>query len=221
MNRRKKSLTYLLLLPLLLVVLLQGIVPFSILLASGTRETMERNTVDIDSNLVENQSVVLQNAMVDQWSGIRNESNFLTNMLWSFLAEQDISIGTFLGDSALQRAYAAQVFPELLDYLRRDSSCGVFLILANSADPMLPANYEGFFLQDSDPATKTETNSDLLIERGDKALARQSGITLDSSWSPSFSFQGSGVRAADDFFYKPYLVARENTTVDMTSLGYW
>ncbi|MEI3330848.1 MAG: hypothetical protein V8R27_04440 [Oscillospiraceae bacterium] len=96
MNRRKKSLTYLLLLPLLLVVLLQGIVPFSILLASGTRETMERNTVDIDSNLVENQSVVLQNAMVDQWSGIRNESNFLTNMLWSFLAEQDISIGTFL-----------------------------------------------------------------------------------------------------------------------------
>ena len=121
MNRRKKSLTYLLLLPLLLVVLLQGIVPFSILLASGTRETMERNTVDIDSNLVENQSVVLQNAMVDQWSGIRNESNFLTNMLWSFLAEQDISIGTFLGDSALQRAYAAQVFPELLDYLRRAS----------------------------------------------------------------------------------------------------
>lgn len=221
MNRRKKSLTYLLLLPLLLVVLLQGIVPFSILLASGTRETMERNTVDIDSNLVENQSVVLQNAMVDQWSGIRNESNFLTNMLWSFLAEQDISIGTFLGDSSLQRAYAAQVFPELLDYLRRDSSCGVFLILANSADPMLPANYEGFFLQDSDPATKTETNSDLLIERSDKALARQSGITLDSSWSPSFSFQGSGVRAADDFFYKPYLVARENTTVDMTSLGYW
>ena len=98
MNRRKKSLTYLLLLPLLRVVLLQGIVPFSILLASGTRETMERNTVDIDSNLVENQSVVLQNAMVDQWSGIRNESNFLTNMLWSFLAEQDISIGTFLGD---------------------------------------------------------------------------------------------------------------------------
>ena len=163
MNRRKKSLTYLLLLPLLLVVLLQGIVPFSILLASGTRETMERNTVDIDSNLVENQSVVLQNAMVDQWSGIRNESNFLTNMLWSFLAEQDISIGTFLGDSSLQRAYAAQVFPELLDYLRRDSSCGVFLILANSADPMLPANYEGFFLQDSDPATKTETNSDLLL----------------------------------------------------------
>ena len=46
MNRRKKSLTYLLLLPLLLVVLLQGIVPFSILLASGTRETMERNTVE-------------------------------------------------------------------------------------------------------------------------------------------------------------------------------
>lgn len=127
MNRRKKSLTYLLLLPLLLVVLLQGIVPFSILLASGTRETMERNTVDIDSNLVENQSVVLQNAMVDQWSGIRNESNFLTNMLWSFLAEQDISIGTFLGDSIASARLCGAGIPELLDYLRRDSSCGVFL----------------------------------------------------------------------------------------------
>ena len=221
MNAKKNSLMYLLLVPLLLVVFLQGLLPFSALLASGTRQTLENNAVDLDSHTVENRRVVLENAMIDQWSSIRKESDYLSVALSAFLADNSADISALLRDPALQRGYAGSVFPELLEYLRRDNSCGVFLILASDADPTLPGEYTGFFLRDSDPSTKTETNSDLLLERGDKALARTYGITLDSPWSPSFSFQGSGSREADDFFYQPYLLALENRSVDMASLGYW
>ena len=66
MKRRKRKLTYLLLVPLALVVLLQGLLPFSILLVSRAKETMERGAVDNDSNLVENRRVVLENAITNQ-----------------------------------------------------------------------------------------------------------------------------------------------------------
>ncbi|MDD6050823.1 MAG: diguanylate cyclase, partial [Clostridiales bacterium] len=221
MKRRKKKLTYLLLIPLALVVLLQGLLPFSILCASQVKETMVQNAVDIDSNIVENRRVVLQNAMVNQWSEVRNESAYLNAEFEAFLAENQVESSAFLRDAALQRTYTQRVFPELLSCLRRDSSCGLFLILGNDADPTLPQEYVGFFLRDSDPTTKTLTDSDLLFERGDKVLARESSIALDSSWFSSFRFLGSGVRQADDFFYTPYLQAQQHTDVNMTDLGYW
>ncbi len=221
MKKRKRKLNYLLLIPLVLVVMIQGLLPFSILLASKAKETMELNAVAIDSHLVENRQVVLENAMVDQWSAIKSERGYLNQALDEFLAENHASINTFLGDKELQRAYAQHVFPEMLSYLQGDDTCGVFLVLGNHADHTVPQDYVGFFLRDSDPTTKTTTNSDLLFERGDKTLARESNIALDSSWSTYFRFAGSGVRTADDFFYTPYLLAQQNTDADMTDLVYW
>ena len=138
MKQRKKKLTYLLLIPLVLVVLLQGLLPFSILLTSRTKETMAKNAADIDSYLVENRRVVLQNAMVDQWSEVSSESAFLNNALQELLAQHQTDVDSFLGDQEMQRAYIQLVFDELLTYLRRDSTCGLFLILGNNDDMTLP-----------------------------------------------------------------------------------
>ena len=153
MKKRKRKLNFLLLIPLLLVVLIQGLLPFSILLASRAKETMELNAVEIDSNLAENRRVVLENAMVDQWSAIRSESGYLNNVLEEFLAETHTDINTFLGDKEMQSAYAQRVFPEILTYLQGDDSCGAFLILGNDMDQTVPQDYVGFFLRDSDPTT--------------------------------------------------------------------
>ena len=221
MKRKKKRLAYLLLFPLLLVVLLQGLLPFSILLGSGTKESLERSAVDNDNNLVENRRVVLENSMLDQWSTVRNESSYLHSALTSLLSETQNDMDAFLSDSELQRDFVTRVYPELLSYLRLDRSCGLFLILGNREDPSVPQDYVGFFLRDSDPEAKTDTDSDLLLERGTNNLARQSGITLDSSWTTGFHFLGNGQRSADDFFYKPYLLAQQHKDVNMASLGYW
>lgn len=220
-KRRKIKLTYLLMIPLVMVVLLQGLLPFSVLLASKVDETMADNAIDIDRNLVENRRVVLQNDMIGRWSTVYHESAYLNTVLEEFLKEQQIGINSFLSDAELQRTFSQKVFPELMNYLRGDTTCGVFLILGNRADMSLPQEYEGFFLRDSDPNTKTQTNSDLLLERGDKSLARECGIALDSSWFSAFRFNGMGQRSADDFFYSPYLLAKENADADMVDLGYW
>lgn len=113
MKQKKQSLAVLLLVPLLAVVLVQGLLPFSTLLASGTRETMVANAVDIDENLVQNREVVLKNAMVDQWSAVRKESSYLDAVLEACLEEQESSAEAFLTDSALKQDFLERVYPEL------------------------------------------------------------------------------------------------------------
>ena len=217
----RKSLARLLLIPLLLVVLIQGFLPFYALHTVGVKTSLEKGSIDMDSSIVENRKVTLESTMVDQWSAIRKENDYLNTILRMLLRQENNTMAEFLRDPQLQEEYLSYVFPELLDILRRDSSGGVFLVLANSNAPSQEGDYSGFFLRDSDPTTKTETNSDLQLERGGKSLAREYSISMDSSWSPKFHFLGSGNREADSFFYTPYTLALENPKLDMSLLGYW
>ena len=180
---------------------------------------MAQNAVDIDSHLVENRRVVLENAMLDQWNEIGNESSYLNTTLKTLLDEYEMDASAFPKDRQIQKEYIRRVFPHLLSYLRTDTTCGVFLILGNDGNHGDALEYKGFFLRDSDPTTKTDSDSDILFERGDKDLAREGGIALDSSWNTSFHFAGSGVRQSDDFFYTPSLSAKQNTDADMEDLG--
>lgn len=219
--QRKVSLQRILLIALLVVVLIQGLLPLSALVASGVRETLENNAVEVDTHMVDNRKVTLQSAMTTQWNGIAKESTYLNNQLESFLSQNHVDMNAFLANKDLQRAYTAQVYPEMLDYSRRDQTCGDFLVLANDASTDSAATYEGMFLRDSEPTTIADSNSDLLPERGDTSLARQQNISLDSPWMPAFNFAGNGNRSADDFFYQPYLAAQQYQDIDTDSLGYW
>ena len=220
-EKKKRTLATLLLLPLLAAVLFQGILPFTVLLASGTKQTMERNAIDIDSNMVQNRETMLENAMVTRWSSVRHEQDYLNSVLRQLLDENGQDVRALNASAALQREYVSTVFPELLDYLSRDSTCGLFLVMAGNLPTDSAGSHVGFFLRDSDPDTKTLSNSDLILERGSKELARQHSIVLDSAWTPNFSFQPAGTRACDDFFYIPYQLATENPTVEAASLAYW
>ena len=219
--KRERRLVQLLLIPLLAVVLLQGGLPFYVLHMTGTKRMLEESAVNIDKTIVENRKVTLESTMVDQWSAIRKESSYLNSALSQLLAEHGVNAEQFPQLADLKEEYVRRVFPELLEVLRRDSTCGLFLVLTNGQDAAQSGSYTGFFLRDSDPTTRVETNSDILLERGSKELARTNGITLDNSWSPRFSFLGAGKRPADDFFYTPYLLASTNRDVDMNLLGCW
>ena len=146
MKNQKKSLVSILLLPLLAVVMLQGVLPFSALVASGTRETLSQNVAVLDYQLVENRATALKNAMISQWSAVRQESGYLGGVLTQLLRDRGVTLAQLRDDPALQREYTAQVFPELLEYLRRDTSSGIFLILSNGRDTAGAGNYTGFFL---------------------------------------------------------------------------
>ena len=220
MNRKKRLLA-IFLVPVVVVIVVQGLVPLLAMIFSGIRTKMSGNVIDLDNHTVENRQVVLENDMVEHWRSIYKEEETLNNTLSDVLDEQEIDIQSFLKSDDAQLQYLEAVFPELVDSLQYNTTSGVFLILANDQETQDRANYRGFFVRDSDPQNKTASNTDLLLERGSKRLSQNGSISLDSAWTTDFTFEGSGRRASDDFFYVPYETAKEHVGVKMVNLGYW
>ena len=221
--KKKKSLLNIFLIPILIIVFVQGAVPFLTLIFSGIRSNMENAVIGLDSHTVENRKVVLENDMIEQWSSVYKESDSLSSALTKVLSDHQMDMQGFMGSGKVQEEYLETVFYDMVEVLQYNSTSGIFLVLGNDGDTDSEGEYKGFWVRDSDPQTKTASHTDLLMERGSKVLSQNMSISLDTSWHTDFRFQGNGKRAADDFFYQPYITAENyvDSHTSMENLGYW
>ena len=221
--KKKKSLWNIFLLPILIIVFVQGAVPFLTLIFSGIRSNMENAVIGLDSHTVENRKVVLENDMIEQWSSVYKESDSLSSALTKVLSNHQMDMQGFMGSGKVQEEYLETVFYDMVEVLQYNSTSGIFLVLGNDGDTDSEGEYKGFWVRDSDPQTKTASHTDLLMERGSKVLSQNMSISLDTSWHTDFHFQGNGKRDADDFFYQPYITAENyvDSRTSMKNLGYW
>ena len=220
---KKKSLWNIFLIPILIIVFVQGAVPFLTLIFSGIRSNMENAVIGLDSHTVENRKVVLENDMIEQWSSVYKESDSLSSALTKVLSNHQMDMQGFMGSGKVQEEYLETVFYDMVEVLQYNSTSGIFLVLGNDGDTDSEGEYKGFWVRDSDPQTKTASRTDLLMERGSKVLSQNMSISLDTSWHTDFHFQGNGKRDADDFFYQPYITAENyvDSRTSMKNLGYW
>lgn len=221
--KKKKSPWNIFLIPILIIVFVQGAVPFLTLIFSGIRSNMENAVIGLDSHTVENRKVVLENDMIEQWSSVYKESDSLSSALTKVLSNHQMDMQGFMGSGKVQEEYLETVFYDMVEVLQYNSTSGIFLVLGNDGDTDSEEEYKGFWVRDSDPQTKTASRTDLLMERGSKVLSQNMSISLDTSWHTDFRFQGNGKRDADDFFYQPYITAANyvDSRTSMVNLGYW
>lgn len=221
--KKKKSLWNIFLIPILIIVFVQGAVPFLTLIFSGIRSNMENAVIGLDSHTVENRKVVLENDMIEQWSSVYKESDSLSSALTKVLSNHQMDMQGFMGSGKVQEEYLETVFYDMVEVLQYNSTSGIFLVLGNDGDTDSEGEYKGFWVRDSDSQTKTASRTDLLMERGSKVLSQNMSISLDTSWHTDFHFQGNGKRDADDFFYQPYITAENyvDSRTSMKNLGYW
>ena len=220
-GKRKISFFRVLIISLAAIVLIQGALPISVLTFSGVKSTLEGNAISIDARAVDNRKVNLESAMVKSWSGISRETVIFNSALSDQLAQSGLDVSEFLADDDQKEAFVAATFPRLLSVIGANTTSGVYLILGNGGDLSVAQDHVGAFLRDSDPTGTSDTYSDLLLERGDKEIARDASIALDNTWAPKLHLAGSGVRSADDFFYKPYEAALQNPGADAKAMAYW
>lgn len=221
--KKKKSLWNIFLIPILIIVFVQGAVPFLTLIFSGILSNMENAVIGLDSHTLENRKVVLENDMIEQWSSVYKESDSLSSALTKVLSDHQMDMQGFMGSGKVQEEYLETVFYDMVEVLQYNSTSGIFLVLGNDGDTDSEGEYKGFWVRDSDPQTKTASRTDLLMERGSKVLSQNMSISLDTSWHTDFHFQGNGKRDADDFFYQPYITAENyvDSRTSMKNLGYW
>ena len=68
--KRKRRLLNIFLIPLIGIVLIQGVLLLAMLFFSGVKSTMEKNTVETDAHILENRQMALQNTMIREWSSL-------------------------------------------------------------------------------------------------------------------------------------------------------
>lgn len=220
-GKKKKTLLTIVIVPILLMAVIQGILPFVAIVTSNVRGNLEKSIITTNSHIVENSQVILENDMVDKWRSIYKESDNLNRYLEDTLKTYNFNIHDFMESDSGKEEFLENIFPEMIDVLQYATTSGLFVVLVGNQDVNEEAQYEGFFLRDSDPKAKTSLNTDLLLERGSKELSHIMSISLDSTWSSKFNFKGNGNRTSDDFFYKPYVEALKHKDVSVESLGYW
>ena len=111
--------------------------------------------IGLDSHTVENRKVVLENDMIEQWSSVNKESDGLYAALARLLDEHEMDIQGFLGSDDVQEEYLEAVFYDMVEVLQYNSTSGIFLVLGNDKSTEEECEYNGFWVRDSDPMTKT------------------------------------------------------------------
>lgn len=223
MKKQKKSLLKILVIPLFFVVLVQGLLPAYLLLSSGVKTTMEKNTVEMNYQMVTNRGMILEEIFSTNMRSVNLQQEAISEKLSAFLEREHIGLDPFLTDAEQKEKFLEEIFPATVENVQKGSASGTFVIFSNgeNTDVSNPSSYHGFFLRDSEPLAYVKSKTDLFLERGNKNLANLQGIALDSCWTTRFHFMEHTKRSADDFFYQPYQVARENLKVAPSVLGYW
>lgn len=221
-SRRKKKQTifWIFLWPLIAIMLVQGIVTMGTLTVKRVASMLEEYSSGMLNQLVENRKVILQNDMNERWSSVSGQEELMNQVVEQFLKDRRVSLDQLLVSDELKDELLTMLFPECVDLVRSNPTTGIFLILAGS-DIMAEGNYDGFYIRDSDPDTSPLNYTDLLLERGNKQLSREWNIPLDTEWTTHFRMDGQGRNAADNFFYEPWRAGVEHADADTVDLGYW
>ncbi len=219
-EKKKATIFRIFLVPLICIMLVQSIITIGTLVARKTVEMLEEYSIGMMNRLVENRRVILQNEMNQRWTSVREREESLDEILAHYLEEREITVQELLENDEEKNRLLKLLFPECLNVLQNSTVTGVFLVLTGT-DMNAAADYDGFFIRDSDPNTNPANYTDLLMERGNKNLSREWNIPLDTNWTTRFYMDGLGRNGADSFFYEPWRAGEEYGDADAEDIGYW
>ncbi len=220
-RRRKKTTIFrMFLFPLIAIMLVQSIITIGTLVVRKTAKTLEEYSSGLAVRLVENRRVILQNDMNQRWAAVCEQEALLNDVLRQLLLEQGAQLEELLGSDKQREQLLKRFFPNCLDLLQNNSTTGIFIILTGE-NMRSAADFDGFFIRDSDPDTSPVNYTDLLLERGGKHLSREWNIPLDTHWTTRFHMDGQGQNPSDDYFYEPWQAGIDYADADIDHLGYW
>lgn len=219
---REKTIFRLFMIPLVVVMLVQGILIMGTVFFSRMPQSLDQYAVSIQNRTTENRRVILENNMIQRWSSMTQEVNDVQSEYEAFLEEKNISVRELMADAGLQNEFLERVMDKCLYLMRKNGVTGSFIVMANpqADEGSGTASCQGVYFRDSDPDTNSAEYSDVLLERGCRMLSHKKNIPFDSYWVPEFTFTGED-QPNDYFFYKPYRLAQENPDASYKDLGYW
>lgn len=141
---------------------------------------MDGNAFDIFSRQTDNLGLYFDNEMIHRWSNINQSEEEILNSVAEVLEENGSDYSDIPTDAALNEKILSSAAPHIIELLRRNSVTGAFFVLdgIGVAGENTEGNRAAFYVRDNDPSTFTSKNSDLLLERGLPAIAKEQELPL-------------------------------------------
>lgn len=201
-KRRRGSVPVLasVLVPMLVMALINMALTLLVMNWGGVFDTLNDNAVSLLEEHTQNVQLPLQQQMLTHEKTVDSFASSIAYIIEQELAAEGKAAEDIAADAALNARLAERVAPELIMCMRAVSATGSFLILDGAGVSGQPDTYAGVYFRDTDPATVTSDNSDVLLERGLPPLARSLGLSLDSFWNAAYTFDG---QAGSEYFFRP------------------
>lgn len=127
LNKNKsRSIFRLFLIPLLIILMVQGIVVYAMITANDIVGKIHNYSVTTMKRTIENRKTTFENQMTERCSALRESDQSLKNRMEDFLKEKNISIEDVKNDNQLQVEYLQMVFSICLSQVD-NSNCSGFL----------------------------------------------------------------------------------------------
>lgn len=218
MGTRRRTILIKISIPLLLAMLIQAGLIFSVIWFGGTTKQMRTNAYDILEEKVVSRKNSLENEMIHRWSNVSGPLQTILELTGDVLGEyqagpEALEINADVTDELLRR-----ISSPLMTLMRTNGVSGAFIVFDGAG---IEDQKAGLYLRDSDPSSTPSDNSDLLAVRGPSSITKYLSIPMDTLWQPSFSLNIQDETMSSDYYYKPFLAANQYTGLDAADLGYW
>lgn len=216
----KNSILSKLFIPLMAVLLIQAGLYAVILLESTVVPLSKQNTTDIFNQTVSARKVYLENEMVSRWSNLSESENDIINTIENVLKENNAVPADIKNICTLNEKITTALTPELIYVLRKNEVTGAFVVLDGKCfeNEEKAAQNAGVYIRDLDPAGFSDSDADLLLERGMPSISKQLGISLDNFWQAGFNLSNDSDHS---FFFMPLNAAMHNSNNKSDNYGYW
>lgn len=203
--------------PLLVIVGLTILLLVASLNIGGAFRQLRSNALDMLDERTQNKRQSVQSQMVSRWSNLESTAETVRAIIQRELAAHQAEAADMRKDAALNADIMMEVAPTLVNRLRAGGTTGIFVILNGIGVAGQEDTWAGVYLRDTDPDSNNSTNSDLLLLRGMPPVSRELGVSLDSYWQASCTFDEN----QGDFFFKPLEAVQQGTSSDPAHYGYW
>ncbi len=207
---KNKSITSKILIPLTLVIMLQGAFFAISFIFGGAFEGLKANSINSLDYFTEYRSQVVEQEIANHWTSFQESYDVISTKLKNAFQEN----GDFLQESTSANEVIQSISQELIYMLRKSSATGSFIILDYNDTSIKRTLY----FRDLDPTSNPTNNSDLLSEFGSATILKEIRIPMDTEWQSMIDISKS---TSADFYEQAMNIEFNPKNVNIQNVGFW
>ncbi|MCH5193511.1 MAG: GGDEF and EAL domain-containing protein [Oscillospiraceae bacterium] len=224
MARSKTKLAVRLLVPMMLLVLFQIVIFFSVLIIGGEFTYVREYAYSTFADKAETRRNYLEAELQQKVLPVQESAYKIGSMIEEITAGQNAAITDISTNKELDRLIMESAADSMIELMRRSMVNDVYLILETGdlygSEGGGKEAKAALYIRDLDVMTDAGYE-DLLMEIGFSSVSQKFGISLDSGWTLHFEPDPSDTRNFD-FYYNTLDTAKKNRSIKkQEDLGYW